>query len=121
MSEYFPELNSSKARVKVELYLPNYAIKADLKGAAGVNTSKFTQKLDLANLKPDAEKLDIDKLKNVLTNLRNLKSKEDKLRTEKLVSVPADLSKLCVVLKITLKNMYIKLPLKILKIKYLYN
>ena len=120
MSEYFPELNSSKARVKVELYLPNYAIKADLKGAAGVNTSKFTQKLDLANLKPDAEKLNIDKLKNVLTNLRNLKSKEDKLRTEKLVSVPSDLSKLCVVLKndvkkdiykATIKNIEDKIPI----------
>ena len=120
MSEYFPELNSAKARVKVELYWPNYAIKADLKGAAGVNTSKFTQKLDLANLKPDAEKLDIDKLKTVLTNLRNLKSKEDKLRTEKLVSVPSDLSKLCVVLKndvkkdickATIKNIEDKIPI----------
>ena len=119
MSEYFPELNSSKARVKVELYLPNYAIKADLKGAAGVNTSKFTQKLDLANLKPDAEKLDTDKLKNVLTNLKNLKSKEDKLRTEKLVSVPADLSKLCVVLKNDVKKDMYEATIK--KIKYLYN
>ena len=120
MSEYFPELNSSKARVKVELNLPYYAIKAALKSAAGVNTSKFTQKLDLANLKPDAEKLDIDKLKNVPTNLRNLKSKEVKLGVEKLVPVPADLSKLCVVLKndvkiyiykATIKNIEDKIPI----------
>ena len=34
MSEYFPELKSSRRRVKVELDLPNYATKADLKNAA---------------------------------------------------------------------------------------
>ena len=31
MSEYFPELKSSRADVKVELNLSNYATKADLK------------------------------------------------------------------------------------------
>ena len=31
MSEYFPELKSSRADVKVELNLSNYAAKADLK------------------------------------------------------------------------------------------
>ena len=34
MSEYFPELKSSRRRVKVELDLSNYATKADLKNAA---------------------------------------------------------------------------------------
>ena len=117
MSEYFPELNSSKARVKVELDLPNYAIKADLKSAAGVNTSKFTQKLDLANLKPDAEKLDVDKLKNVPTNLRNLKSREDKLGVEKLVTVCANLSKRCVVLKNDVKKDIYKATIKNIEYK----
>ena len=37
------------------------------------------EKVDLANLKSNIEKLDIDKLKNVPTNLSNLKSKVDKL------------------------------------------
>ena len=41
--------------------------------------------------------LDIDKLKNVPTNLSNLKSKVDKLDLDKLV--PADLSKLNDVVK----------------------
>ena len=51
-----------------------------------------------------------------------MKRKEDKLGAEKLVTVPADLSKLCVVLKnYVKKDIYIKPPLKILKIKYLYN
>ena len=50
MSEYFPELNSLGGRVKIELDLSNYAKKADLKTATGVDTSKFAKKVDLANL-----------------------------------------------------------------------
>ena len=75
MSEYFPELKSSGGRVKVELELSNYVTKADLKTAIGVDPSKFAKNVDLANLKFDVDKLDIDKLKNVLTNLSNLKSR----------------------------------------------
>ena len=52
-----------------------YATKADFKTATGVDTSKFAKKVDLANLKSNKEKLDIDKLKNVPTNLSNLKNK----------------------------------------------
>ena len=88
MSEYFPEPRSSGRRVKVELDLSNYATKTDLKKSAGVDTSSVAQNVDLANLKSDVDKLDIDKLKNVPTNLSNLKSKIDKL-----VPVPVDLSK----------------------------
>ena len=75
MSEYFPELKSSGGRVKVEIDLSNYATKADLKNAAGVDRSKFAKKVDLANLKPNEDKLDTDKLKNVPTYLNNLNSK----------------------------------------------
>ena len=52
------------------------------------------KRLILANLKSNVNILDIDKLKNVPTNLSNLKSKIDKLDVDKLVSVPVDLSKL---------------------------
>ena len=48
MSEYFPELKSSEARVKNELNLSNYATKADLKdlkNATRVDTSSFAKKL----------------------------------------------------------------------------
>ena len=51
MSKYFPEPKSSGGKVKVELDLSNYATKADLKNATGVDTSKFAKKVDLANLK----------------------------------------------------------------------
>ena len=69
MNEYFLKPKSLGANVKVELDLSNYATKADLKNAAGVNTSDFAKKTDLASLKSDVDKLDIDKLKNVPTNL----------------------------------------------------
>ena len=36
-----------KIVLKVELDLSNYATKADLKNATGVNTSKFAEKVDL--------------------------------------------------------------------------
>ena len=99
MSEYFPEPKSSGGRVKVELYLSNYTTKADLKNATRVGTSKFAKRVHLANLKSNVDKLDIDKLKNVPTNLSNLKSKVDKLDVDKLVPVPVDLSKLSDVVK----------------------
>ena len=73
MSEYFPEPKSSGGRMKVELDLSNYTTKADLKNATGVDISKFAKKVDLASLKSNVEKLGIDKLKNVPTNLNNLK------------------------------------------------
>ena len=63
MSEYFSEMKTLGGRVKVELGLSNYATKADLKNTAGVDTLKFAKKVDLANLKSNVEKLDIDKLK----------------------------------------------------------
>ena len=73
MSGYFPELKSIRARAKVKLDLSNSATKLDFKDATGVVTSKFGKKVDLANLKFNLGKLDIDKLKAVSFNLNNLK------------------------------------------------
>ena len=61
--------------------------------------SKFVEKVDLANLKSNVDKLDIDKLKNVPTKLSNLKNEVDKLDVEKLVPGCVDLSKLSDVVK----------------------
>ena len=94
MSEYFSEPKYLRARLEVALDLSNYATKADLKNAAAVDTSFLGKKIDLVNLKSNVDKLDIDNLKNVPTNLRNLKSKVDKLDIGKLVPVPVDLRKL---------------------------
>ena len=74
----------------------------------------------LKRLKSNVDKVDIDKLKNVQTNLSNLKSKVDKLDFDKLVPVPVDLSKLSNVVKMMLsKKMYRMLRLVVLKTKYL--
>ena len=51
MSEYFAEPRFLGGKVKFELDLFNYATKADLKNVASVDTSKFAEKVDLANLK----------------------------------------------------------------------
>ena len=94
MSEYFPEPKSLGGRVKVELDLSNYVTKAELKNATGVDTSKFAKKVDLANLKSNADELDVDKFKNVPANLSSLAIKVDKLHVDKLVPVPIELSKI---------------------------
>ena len=95
MSKNFPKPKFLGAEVKVELDLSNYATKADLRNATGVHTSDFAKKTDIVNL-------DIDKVKNVPTNLSNLKSKVDKLDVDKLVPVAIDLRKLSDVVKIML-------------------
>ena len=45
MNEYFPEQKSSGGSANTELDLSNYATKADLKNAKGVDISKFAKKL----------------------------------------------------------------------------
>ena len=72
MRGYFPNQKSLGANVKVGLDLSKYATKPDLKNVTDVDTSQ--KMIDLAILKPDVDKLDIDKVKNVPINLNNLKS-----------------------------------------------
>ena len=99
MSEYFPEPKSLGGRVKVELVFSNYVAKAGLKNATGVDTSSFAKNVYLASLKSGVDKLDIEKLKNVTTNLNKLEGKVDKLDVDKLIPTPVDLSKLSNVVK----------------------
>ena len=49
--------------------MSNYATKTDLKNAAGVATFAFAKKTDLANLKSDVDKLNVDELHNVSSHL----------------------------------------------------
>ena len=94
MSQYFPkpyELFGGDINVKVDL--SNYATKADIKNISYVDTSSFVLKKNLANLKTEVDKLDIDKL----------------------VPVPVDLSKLSDVVKnnVVKKDVYDKLVSKV--------
>ena len=94
----------------MELDMSNYATKTDLKNATRVDTSSLAKIKKLASLKFNVDKSDIDKLKNVPSNLSNLKIKVDKLDVDKLVPAPIDLSKLSDVVKMMLlKKMYIML------------
>ena len=73
MSQYFPkpyELFGGDINVKVDL--SNYATKTDVKNILHVDTSSFALKSNLASLKTEVDKLDIDKLVPVLVNFSKL-------------------------------------------------
>ena len=84
----------SLEKVKVELNLSNYPTKTDLKNATRIDTASIAKKVHLTNSKFNVDKLDIDKLKNVPTDLSNLKSKVDKLDVDKLLTITVNLCKL---------------------------
>ena len=56
----------------VKVNLSNYATKVNLKDATGIDTSNFALKSNLATLKTEVDKLDIDKLLPVLVDLSKL-------------------------------------------------
>ena len=73
VSKYFPKLYKPFGRnINVKVNLSNYATKADIKNISHVDTSSFVLKTNLANLKTEVDKLDIDKLVPVLTDLSKL-------------------------------------------------
>ena len=78
--------------INVKVDLSNYATKADIENISHVDTSSFALKTNLANLKTEVDKLDIDKL----------------------VPIPVDLSKLTDVVKndVVKKDVYDKLVTK---------
>ena len=91
MSQYFPKsFRSFGGNINVKV---DYATKTDLKNVTHVDTSSFALKANLANLKTEVDKLDIDKL----------------------VPVPADLSKLSNVVNndVVRKTDYGKLKTKV--------
>ena len=89
MSQYFPKPFRNLGRnINVIVDLSKYATKTDLKNVTPVNYSSFALKTNLASLKTQVDKLDIDKL----------------------MPVPVDLSKLSDVVK---KNVYDKLVAKV--------
>ena len=73
MSQYFPKLYEPfSGDINVKVDLSNYATKADIKNISHVDTSSFALKTNLANLKTEVDKLDIDRLVPVLTYLSKL-------------------------------------------------
>ena len=94
MSQYFPKpYEPFGGDINVKVNLSNYATKANIKNISHVDTSSFALKTNLATLKTEVDKLDIDKL----------------------VPVPVDLSKLSDVVKndVVKKDVYDKLVAKV--------
>ena len=94
MSQYFPKsYKPFGGDINVKVDLSNYGTKAEIKNISHVDTSSFALKRNLANLKIEVDKLDIDKL----------------------VPVPVDLSKLSDVVKndVVKKTVYDKLVAKV--------
>ena len=85
MSQYFPKpYEPFGGDINVKVDLSGYATKIDIKNILHTNTSSFALKSNLASLKTEVDKLDINKL----------------------VPVPVDLSKLSEVVKNDVKKNY---------------
>ena len=74
MSQYFPKpFNSNFGEsIKVKIDLSNYVTNTDIKNISHVDTSSFALRTNLANLKTEVDKLDINKLKPIPEDLSKL-------------------------------------------------
>ena len=70
-SQYFPPYGNTN-NIKVELDLANYATKDDVKNITHVDVSNFASKTNLAALKSEVDKIDVDELKTVPVDLAKL-------------------------------------------------
>ena len=94
MSQHFPKpYEPFGGDINVKVVLSNYATRADIKNISHVDTSSLISKTNLATLRKEVDKLDIDKL----------------------MPVPVDLSKLSDVVKndVVKKDVYDKLVTKV--------
>ena len=86
ISQYFPKpYEPFGGDINVRVDLSNYATKDDIKNITHVDTSSFALKTNLANLKTEVDKLDIDKLVPVpadLSKLSNVVNNEVVKKTE---------------------------------------
>ena len=105
MSQYFPKPFGRKIDVNVDL--SNYATKTDLKNISHIDTSNFALKINLASLKTEVDKLDIDKLAPVSVDLSKLSD-----------IVKKDVVKKAVYDKLAAKANNIDISALILKTKY---
>ena len=69
---YYPPYKHSINNIKVELDLSNYATKDDVKNITHVDESSYVTKTNLAALKTEVDKIDVDKLKTVPNDLAKL-------------------------------------------------
>ena len=88
MSKFFNEpYELFGGDINVTVDLSNYETKTDLKNVAHVDTSSFALKTNLANLKTEVDKLDIDKLVPVPTDLSKLSNVVKMMLLKKLYKI----------------------------------
>ena len=88
MSQYFPKpYDPFSGDINVKVDLSNYATKADIKNISQVDTSSFALKTNLGNLKTEVDKLDIDKLVPVPTDLNKLRHVVKMILLKKLIII----------------------------------
>ena len=92
MSQYFPKLHEPfGGDINVKVDLSKYETKTDLKNISHTDVSSYALKSNLASLKTEVDKLDIDKLTSVPVDLGKLSDvvKNDvvkKTESDKLVN-----------------------------------
>ena len=75
MSRYFAErYEPFGGDINVKLDLQNHATKTDIKNTTGNDISKIALKSNLANLKAEVDKIDVDKLRTVPVDLSKLRN-----------------------------------------------
>ena len=92
MSQYFPKpYEPFCGDINVKVDVSNYATKTDIKNISHVDTSSFELKTNLATLKAEVGKLDIDKLMPVPTDLSKLSDvvKNDGIKKDVYDKLPA--------------------------------
>ena len=95
---YYPPYKSSSNNTKVELDSSNYATKDDVKNITHVDVSSYATKTNLAALKTEVDKIDVDKLKTTpadLTKLSNVVKNDVVKKTNystKITSIEAQIA-----------------------------
>ena len=69
---YYPPYKNSSNNIKVELDFSNYATEDDVKNITHVDVSSYATKTNLAALKTEVDKIDVDKLQTAPTDLAKL-------------------------------------------------
>ena len=102
------EYKSSSNNIKVKLDLTNYATKTDLKNITHVDVSSFASKTNLAALKTEVDKIDVDKLKTTsidLAKLSNVAKNEVVKKTDYNAKVTSIEGQIAGITKNTIENL----------------
>ena len=118
MSQYFLKpYETFSGGINVKVDLSNYATKTDLKNVSHVDVSSFALKSNLASLKTEVDKLDIDKLVPAPNDLVKLIHVVKMMLSKRLNTTNLSRKLIILLLQILLKKPNMKKMDQILKIK----